>query len=215
MQLWLRQVSAEAAKQLCMLTPLDHLLTQFSLRAGVFYTGNICGLRDFEWDDTRGHIHLFARRHRLERYLESEGERTFARWCGAHASKQDTRHLLAIGFDAKGLPVSLFAVNAWVTGDSMLSSGLTLQLLASMQLDTGHPEPDAVIVSVMQLCQPQLAELMKMRDMALGAQAGSDKPEATRRELLSEIPIDLDACICRSRREHRKPLLGPMGKTMV
>ena len=38
--------------------PLDHLLTQVSLRAGVFYTGNICGLHDFERDEMRGHLHL-------------------------------------------------------------------------------------------------------------------------------------------------------------
>lgn len=38
--------------------PLDHLLTQFSLRAGVFYTGNICGLHDFDRDEQRGHLHL-------------------------------------------------------------------------------------------------------------------------------------------------------------
>lgn len=38
--------------------PLDHLLTQFSLRAGVFYAGNICGLHDFERDERRGHLHL-------------------------------------------------------------------------------------------------------------------------------------------------------------
>ena len=38
--------------------PLDHLLNQFSLRAGVFYTGNICGLHDFERDERRGHLHL-------------------------------------------------------------------------------------------------------------------------------------------------------------
>lgn len=41
-----------------MSTPLDHLLTQFSLRAGVFYTGNICGLHDFDRDELRGHLHL-------------------------------------------------------------------------------------------------------------------------------------------------------------
>ncbi|MFZ2387756.1 MAG: AraC family transcriptional regulator [Polaromonas sp.] len=34
------------------------MLTQFSLRAGVFYTGNICGLHDFERDERRGHLHL-------------------------------------------------------------------------------------------------------------------------------------------------------------
>ena len=41
-----------------MAAPLDHLLTQFSLRAGVFYTGNLCGLHDFEGDVLRGHLHL-------------------------------------------------------------------------------------------------------------------------------------------------------------
>ena len=41
-----------------MTEPLDHLLTQFSLRAGVFYMGNLCGLHDFEHDALRGHFHL-------------------------------------------------------------------------------------------------------------------------------------------------------------
>lgn len=44
-----------------MTSPLDHLLTQFSLRAGVFYTGNICGLHDFDRDELRGHLHLIRR----------------------------------------------------------------------------------------------------------------------------------------------------------
>lgn len=38
--------------------PLDRLLSQFSLRAGVFYTGNICGLHDFDRDEQRGHLHV-------------------------------------------------------------------------------------------------------------------------------------------------------------
>jgi len=41
--------------------PLDRLLSQFSLRAGVFYTGNICGLHDFERDEQRGHLHVVKR----------------------------------------------------------------------------------------------------------------------------------------------------------
>lgn len=41
-----------------MTEPLDHLLGHFSLRAGVFYTGNLCGLHDFERDELRGHLHL-------------------------------------------------------------------------------------------------------------------------------------------------------------
>lgn len=38
--------------------PLNHLLAHFNLHAGVFYTGNICGLHDFEQDAVRGHLHL-------------------------------------------------------------------------------------------------------------------------------------------------------------
>ncbi len=34
------------------------LLNSFSLQAGVFYTGNICGIHDFEHDARRGHLHL-------------------------------------------------------------------------------------------------------------------------------------------------------------
>lgn len=38
--------------------PLANLLNSFSLHAGVFYTGNICGIHDFERDSQRGHLHL-------------------------------------------------------------------------------------------------------------------------------------------------------------
>jgi AraC-like DNA-binding protein len=37
---------------------LDSLLSHFSLHAGVFYTGNICGRHDFEMDPMRGHLHV-------------------------------------------------------------------------------------------------------------------------------------------------------------
>lgn len=40
---------------------LTTLLNHFSLRAGVFYTGNICGIHPFEADALRGHIHLVRR----------------------------------------------------------------------------------------------------------------------------------------------------------
>ena len=37
---------------------LTTLLNHFTLRAGVFYTGNICGIHDFHEDALRGHLHL-------------------------------------------------------------------------------------------------------------------------------------------------------------
>lgn len=44
-----------------MSSALDRLLRQFSLQAGVFYTGNICGPHLFEQDEVRGHLHLVKR----------------------------------------------------------------------------------------------------------------------------------------------------------
>lgn len=40
---------------------LSFLLSRFSLSAGVFYTGQICGIHHFERDTQRGHIHLIKR----------------------------------------------------------------------------------------------------------------------------------------------------------
>lgn len=40
---------------------LSTLLDSFSMRAGVFYTGNICGVHDFDHDPRRGHLHLIRR----------------------------------------------------------------------------------------------------------------------------------------------------------
>jgi AraC-like DNA-binding protein len=40
---------------------LSTLLTYFSLRAGVFYTGNLCGVHSFDEDLRRGHLHLVRR----------------------------------------------------------------------------------------------------------------------------------------------------------
>ncbi|RUP25750.1 MAG: hypothetical protein EKK45_18385 [Curvibacter sp.] len=140
-----------------------------------------------------GHIHLFARRALWGRRLRSRSEREFAKLCGDPASDANTRHLLAIGFDAKGLPISLFTVNSWVTGDLMLGAELTMELLSNMALDTGHPEVDAVVESTVRLCLPELRELMVARDQALAAHAGPDKLADEGLELLSEIAVDLDA----------------------
>ena len=40
---------------------LSLLLQRFSLSAGVFYTGQICGIHRFERDKRRGHVHLVKR----------------------------------------------------------------------------------------------------------------------------------------------------------
>lgn len=161
-----------------------------------------------------GHIHLFARKPLWGRRLYSRSERAFAELCGNPSANPATRHLLTIGFDAKGLPISLFTVNSWVTGDLMLGADLTLELLSSFTLGTGHPEVDAVIESVARLCEPELREVMRLRDDALRSHQAAGKLQDEALELLSEVRIDLDAKLSALSAVYR-PGPKPIGSSLV
>jgi len=140
-----------------------------------------------------GHIHLFARRPRWARRLRSAAELRFAALPGAPPASTHTRHLLALGFDARGLPTSLFTVNSWVTGDRMLNADLTAELLATMKLDTGHSAIDSVLECLVCLYREEIRGLLRQRDEALLAWPGSQVLSDEGLELLSELSIDVDA----------------------
>ena len=144
-------------------------------------------------DSEHGHIHLFARRGLWSRRLGSARERGFQTLTRDATGFHNTRHLLAIGFDAKGVPGSMFTVNSWVTGDRMLSAGLTVDLLAGLSLDTGHPHVDAVIQSLVALHRAEIRELLDKRDETLQAWDCSDVLSDQNLEVLSEFRIDVDA----------------------
>lgn len=139
-----------------------------------------------------GHIHLFARRSLWSRRLQSRSEREFQVMCGALSPQTQTRHLLAMGLNAKGVPISLFTVNSWVTGDLMLSRPLTVELLGAIRLHTGHTPLDAVMESVVYLCASEIEHVLAQRDEKLASHPHADKLSDERLELLSELPIDLD-----------------------
>ena len=139
-----------------------------------------------------GHFHLFARRQLWSRRLQSKTEKTFAALTGNPSQRVETRHLLAIGMDAKGVPINLFTVNSWVTGDLMLSAPNTERLLAQMRLNTGHSDIDATLESVVTLCLAEISQLLAARDAALSR--GPPRGVLANRglEVLSEMGIELD-----------------------
>lgn len=139
-----------------------------------------------------GHIHLFARRPLWSRRLKSCAEAEFEKICAMHKTETQSRHLLGIGLSAKGIPISLFTVNSWVTGDLMLSSKLTIQLLRSIRLNTGHLNIDSVLESVIHLCLNDIHTLMIQRDISLSSYPGTNVLENEKLELLSYLPINLD-----------------------
>ncbi len=140
-----------------------------------------------------GHFHLFARRKLWSRRLQSRCERAFAHLAEPDCADVDTRHLLGVGLNAKGIPISLFTVNSWVTGDLMLSAENTEALLAGLKLKTGHAAIDAVLECVVALCCVEIRGLLAARDQAL---FGWKRPRVLadkRLEILSETGIDIDA----------------------
>jgi len=140
-----------------------------------------------------GHFHLFAHRRLWAGRLRSKAEKAFSALTGNPRIDVDTRHLLAFGMNANGLPVSLFTVNSWVTGDLMLNAIATQQLLARMHLNTGYPEIDAVLEGVVALCPEEIHRVLSERDAALAGGSTRGVLDDPALEILSERPIDLDS----------------------
>jgi len=146
-----------------------------------------------------GHIHLFARRKLWSRRLCSASEREFASLSRLAPLSVNTRHLLSIAFDAKGIPRSLFTVNSWVTGDLMLGAALSGELLENISLNTGHAEIDTVIESLLQLYREEIFHLLAQRDKALFGWKGKNVLADQRLEVLSELKIDVDSKLANCR----------------
>ena len=139
-----------------------------------------------------GHFHLFARRKLWSRHLQSKSERQFASMTGDPDQRTNTRHLIAISLNAAGIPISIFTVNSWVTGDLMLAAGNTDRLRSHMTLDTGHPEIDAVLKCVVALSRDEILDVLMARDNVLSAYRKPGLLRDESLEILSEVPINLD-----------------------
>ncbi|MBS0576864.1 MAG: hypothetical protein JSS45_10675 [Proteobacteria bacterium] len=155
-----------------------------------FYHSHAPG--DRAGSEEHGHFHVFARRSLWSRRLRSTSEKSFAAMTGHPGQRVQTRHLFGIGMSAKGVPVQLFTVNSWVTGDLMLSAQTTDNLLAGMTLATGHPDIDAVIESVATLCRDEIRCLLALRDARIATASPQHVLDEPRLEVLSEVAIDLD-----------------------
>jgi len=141
-----------------------------------------------------GHFHLFARIGGRSRCVDAGIEQEFQATMKSTTSEAATRSLLGISLNPQGVPVSLFTVNRWVTGDELLSGPGTLSLLDSLTLRTGHPEIDACITALTRLYRPEIRLLIKRRDEVLHARAATGPGTLDDRslEVLSELALNAD-----------------------
>jgi Domain of unknown function (DUF6969) len=141
-----------------------------------------------------GHFHLFARMESCTDTIAAGAEQGFRRTIGATDSERPTGHLICIGMSPVGVPINLFTVNRWVTGDMLLSMSNTLLLLDSMRLDTGYSMIDSVLMGLLQMYRPEIRALMRKRDATLQGRAGAGPGtlDDVRVEVLSEVALDID-----------------------
>ena len=139
-----------------------------------------------------GHIHLFARKDLWSGYVHSASEIKFDKFFDKSNGDASTRHLLCIGFDAKGVPANLFTVNSWVTGDRMLSAQVTVELLKQISLCTGNADVDGVVESIVHLYLKEIRVLLQARDAQLSCFQSNDVLADESLEILSRVDIDVD-----------------------
>ncbi len=160
-------------------------------------------------DTEHGHVHLFwhATRGGNRRYVPVMLSRTGAKaW-----ARTDPSHLIAIGLDARGLPISLFTVNRWVTGGHWFDSQTTFGLIRrfKMQGVQGHAQSCDWVSSFVRMYEPLIKRLLQARDRRLlragPLQAALDNQGI---EILSSIKLDWANDLARIEREmgHRKLL---------
>jgi hypothetical protein len=137
-----------------------------------------------------GHLHLFwhATRSGRRRHLRQPGESSTGQW-----KRSAPSHLIAIGLDARGLPVSIFSVNHWVTDGYWFDAATTLAMLRRFELrGTGeHADSCAWITAFVRLYEPIMARVLVARDRVLRHRADQKAALDDRRiEVASTARLD-------------------------
>jgi hypothetical protein len=125
--------------------------------------------------DEHGHLHLFM----------------------AAEPGAELTHLLGIGLDPRGLPLSLFTVNRWVANDAWLPAEPSFALVRRFSLAASEADPpiSAWMDNVLRFYAPAIHTLLLERDRAL-ADLGSPLEQALEDrdlEIPSQVAIDWGA----------------------
>ena len=184
-------------------------------RSRWYYHVHAPGSRD---EGEHGHFHLFLHRTQLPKGLEPKVWPPQGEDCKAHVT-----HLVGLSIDTVGIPRAWFTVNRFVTNEFLFPAGVALSdSVETMQYDDFEflfpadvmiehlpdfnvdetKEDDLVnrfVTAMVALYREEIAELLRQRDarhaelVAKHGEKGYEKESGV--EVLSQIPIDLDAKI--------------------
>jgi len=144
-----------------------------------------------------GHFHLFARGPSLAALPKQLRTQDCLRPIYGASIEPSTRHLLCVALNAKGVPIEIFTVNGWVTGDAMVDAEASAWLLQNMELSTGYEAIDIVLKNIVALFATEIDEVLISRDhfllenLAVSHAVLADQTI----EILSSRKIDIDHCL--------------------
>ncbi len=107
-------------------------------------------------------------------------------------------HLIAISMDELGVPIRLFAVNRWVTGEVWYSANDVRAMLACFVIDHAQPSwpVNRWVSAMIRLYRPQIGALLDARDAAVEAWAKAHPDQNVFEDrdfdMTSSIEIDID-----------------------
>lgn len=136
-----------------------------------------------------GHLHLFY-------HATVSGNRRYISGEGKPWQRTDPSHLFAISLDSRGLPVSLFTVNLWVTNGHWLNASTILAAIQRfrIQIEGEHSMSAEWLTGFVGMYVPLIEYLLHRRDMTLSKLAkthGMRKSlEDHQHEVLSVVKID-------------------------
>lgn len=136
-----------------------------------------------------GHVHLFW-------HASASGRRRYVSGLSPRWSRSTPTHLLAIGLDSRGLPISVFTVNRWVTDGHWFDAPATLAMVDRFAVRRApeHAASAAWLTHFVRLYRPVIEDLLVRRDRRVGRHARLEVALQNHDlEVLSEIDLDWGA----------------------
>jgi hypothetical protein len=155
-----------------------------------FYHAHAAGERE---GGEHGHFHLF-----LDRTCFADAQEPIAGPPAGASSGADVVHIVAIAIDVNGLPTKLFTVNRWVTDEWLYDAAAIGQRLGRFDLGAapGDPLVNAWLTAAVAFFAPEIETALQARDREIAGWETADDPFEDRgREIISSIPIDINAAV--------------------
>jgi hypothetical protein len=117
-----------------------------------------------------GHFHTFLRPRGMPKDVKPVKLADYKK-PKAKAKNDDICHLIGIAMDRRGIPIRLFTVNRWVTGETWYDSNDVIRLLDCFDMDLSFPSwpVNVWITNLVALFRPQIETLVQQRDTMIMA----------------------------------------------